>query len=195
MTQNAPEQPTPQPPVSPATATTATTATPEATREPSAAGTPSPSDPADGFKSEESKNAVLADLKKVRDENKALKEQFEAQGKAIAAAFGLAEAPKAEDLTETVKTLQAQIAEDRHAALLDRVAAANGIDDEHKDLLTETDPEKLKAQAAKVGALLTARKAAEAPPEFQPNPGQGKGAATGAPDDAYPSHWIPKKNQ
>jgi hypothetical protein len=147
------------------------------------------------FKSDESKNAVLADLKKVRDENKALKEQFEAQGKAIAAAFGLTEAPKAEDLTETVKTLQAQIAEDRHAALLDRVAAAHGIDDEHKDLLTETDPEKLKAQAAKVGALLTAKKAEAATPEFQPNPGQGQGGTPGAPDDSYPSHWIPKKKQ
>lgn len=157
--------------------------------------TPKPGDPAAEFKSEESKNAVLADLKKVRDENKALREQFEAQGKAIASAFGLAEAPKSEDLAETVKTLQAQISEDRHAALLDRVAAANGIDDEHKDLLTETDPEKLKAQAAKVGALLTAKKAAAADPDFQPNPGQGQSGKPEGPDDSYPSHWIPKKNQ
>lgn len=189
----APAPPASQAPVAtePATATPLTAAGQEAPK----TDAPQVVDSADGFKSEESKNAVLADLKKVRDENKALKEQFEAQGKAIAAAFGLTEAPKAEDLAETVKTLQAQIEQDRHAALLDRVAAANGIDDEHKDLLTETDPEKLKAQAVKVGALLAAKKAAEAPPEFQPNPGQGQSGTPGAPDDSYPSHWIPKRKQ
>lgn len=155
---------------------------------------PKPGDPADSFKSEESKNAVLADLKKVRDENKALKEQFEAQGKAIAAAFGLTEAPKSEDLAETVEGLQKQIAADRHAALLDRLAAANGIDEDNKDLLTETDPEKLKAQAVKVGALIAANKAAETP-EFQANPGQGQGGTSSKEDDSYPSHWVPKRDK
>lgn len=154
----------------------------DATPSAPAAEAPKPGDPAAGFKSEESKNAVLADLAKAREESKALKAQFEAQNKAIAAAFGLTEAPKGEDLAETVKNLQAQIAQDRHAALLDRVAAANGIDDEHKDLLTETDPEKLKAQAAKVGALVAAKNAAAGTPAFQANPGQGQGGTPATPE-------------
>jgi hypothetical protein len=135
-------------------------------------------DPADGFKSKESKEAVLADLAKERQARQALEARLDAQNKAFAEALGVTEAPKNEDLAETVKSLQDQIAKDRHDALLDRVAAANGIDDEHKDLLTETDPERLKAQAAKVGALVSAKKAAEATPEFQANPGQGQGGAT-----------------
>lgn len=168
---------TPQAPVATEPATAA--ATPAVTPQAPAAEAPKPGDPA-GFKSEESKAAVLADLASVREAFKGLKAETEARDKAIAAAFGLTEVPKGEDLAETVKNLQAQIAQDRHAALLDRVAAANGIDDEHKDLLTETDPEKLKAQAAKVGALVAAKNAAAAPPAFQANPGQGQGGAPSA---------------
>lgn len=180
-----PQAPAAAEPVEPAAAATATSTT-EA---------PKPGDLGYAFKSEESANAVLADLAKVREQNKALKEQFEAQGKAIAAAFGLEEAPKTEDLAETVKTLQQQIVNDRRAAHLDRLYAANGIeDDEDKALLTETDPEKLAAQAKRVGALIAANKAAAATPEFQPNPGQGQGgSATPKVDDSYPSHWVPKK--
>ena len=147
-----------------------------------AAETPKPGDPAAGFKSEESKNAVLADLAKERDARQALEARLDAQNKAFAEALGVTETPKGEDLAETVKALQSQIAQDRHAALLDRVAAANGIDDEHKDLLTETDPEKLKAQAAKVGALVAAKNAAAGTPAFQANPGQGQGGASASPE-------------
>lgn len=180
-------------PQAPAAAEPGAPATPAATTPPTAE--PTPGDPAAGFKSEESKNAVLADLVKERDARQALEAKIDAQNKAFAAAFGLEEAPKTEDLAETVKTLQQQIADDRRAAHLDRLCAANGIEeDEDKALLTETDPEKLAAQAKRVGALIAAQKAAAATPEFQPNPGQGQGGSpTPKVDDSYPSHWVPKK--
>lgn len=165
----------------PAAAEPATPAAPVAAT-PATPTNPAPGDPAAGFKSEESKAAVLADLAKERDARQALEARLDAQNKAFAEALGVTETPKGEDLAETVKNLQAQIAQDRHAALLDRVAAANGIDDEHKDLLTETDPEKLKAQAAKVGALVALKTGAATTPTFQANPGQGQGGGAQTPE-------------
>lgn len=147
---------------------------------------PKPGDPdkgGDEFKSPESKQAVLADLAREREARKALEARMDAQNKALMEAFGTAEPPKNEDdLAAQVKSIQEQIAADRRAALIDRLAAANGIDDDHKDLLTETDPERLKTQAEKVGALVKATKAAEEPPPFQPNPGQGQPPAAGTPE-------------
>lgn len=172
-------EPTPTP-QAPAAAQPAEPTTPAAPAAPAVAATPG--DPADTFKSEESKNAVLADLKKEREARQALEAKIDAQNKAMLAAFGVTEAPKGEELAETVKSLQAQIATDRRAALIDRLAAANGIDEAHQALLTETDPEKLKAQAEMVGALVKANTADAAPPAFQPNPGQGQGGAPGTPE-------------
>src|SRR5690625_4240706 len=93
------------------------------------------------FKSEESKNSVLADLRKERDARQALEAKIEAQNKALLEAFGVAEPPKEQDLAETVKSLQEQIAHDRREAMIERMAAAHGIDEKHKVLLSETDPE------------------------------------------------------
>jgi hypothetical protein len=143
----------------------------------------------EGFKSPESKDAVLADLAKERDARQALEQQLKQvqdaqkkQNEALASAFGLKQEPNPDDPAETVKSLQEQItqmrndaADDRYEALKDRLAAHFGIDEKHIDLLTETDPEKLKAQAEKVGALLAAKPGAEQPPAFQANPGQGMG--------------------
>jgi hypothetical protein len=180
------ETTTPTTPQAPAAAepTNPTPAAPPATQTPAApaAEAPKPGDPAAGFKSEESKTAVLADLAKERDARQALEARLDAQNKAFAAALGVTETPKNEDLAETVKNLQEQIAKDRHDALIDRVAAANGIDAEHQVLLTETDPEKLKAQAAMVGALVAAKNAAAGTPAFQANPGQGQGGQPPTPE-------------
>lgn len=144
-------------------------------------GEPAPGD--DQFKSEASKQAVLSELRKERDARQALEARINAQNEALMAAFGVTEPPKdGDDLAETVKTLQAQIATDRRTALIERLAATHGIDDEHKELLTETDPERLKVQAEKVGALVKATKTATPPPDFQPNPGQGQGGAPGTPE-------------
>lgn len=107
--------------------------------------------------------------------------QQEAQKKALAEALGLAEPPKTEDdVTETVNALKARLdAADLKARRLE-VAAEFKIPAEHHDLLTETDPEKLKAQAEKVGALVAAAATPGAPqnPAFVANPGQGQGGPT-----------------
>ena len=165
----------------------AETATPAASAAP-VVEAPKPGDPAAGFKSEESKNAVLADLHKEREARQGLETKLaafetsnEARNKALAEALGLTEAPKSEDLAETVKGLQQQIAASNLEATKLRIAAEFNIPAEHQDLLTETDPEKLKAQAEKVGALVAAKNAADGIPAFQANPGQGQGGAPADP--------------
>lgn len=202
-----PTAPTPQAPVSAPPATPATSApaavapaAPASTAP--AAAAPKPGDPADGFKSEESKNAVLADLAKERDARQALEAkltEFEtsntARNQALALALGLTEAPKTEDdLAETVKSIQSTLAASQLEAMRLRVAASPGVDAEGKSLpaippeyqalLTETDPEKLNAQAVMVSALVAAKAAADGTPQFQPNPGQGQQPGVGSPLDA-----------
>lgn len=142
---------------------------------PAAPATTTP--PSDTFKSEESKAAVLADLAKERDARQALETQVaslkaaqEAQARSLAEAFGLAETPQSEDLAETVKSLQEQFAASQMEANLLRVAAKNEIPAEYHDLLTETDSERLQAQATKVAALVKAA----GTPAFQEIPGQGQ---------------------
>lgn len=115
----------------------------------------------------------------------ALKQQVDAltaaqeqQRAKFAEALGLTEPPKNEDdLAETVRSIQERLnASEREATKL-RIAAEKNIPAEYHDLLTETDTEKLQAQAEKVGALVAANAAASQTPQFQPNPGQGQGGA------------------
>ena len=145
---------------------------------------------ADDFKSPESKQAVLADLKKEREARQALAAQLDefksAQAKqtqALAEAFGIQGEPKTEDLAETVKGLQAQIAASELEAARLRIAAEHKIPADYHDLLTETDLEKLSAQAAKVGALVAAQ-ASDKRPEYLSNPGQGRGEGSSGGDAA-----------
>lgn len=173
--------PTPQAPAAaqPASPAPAPAAAPAPAPAPAAA-VPTPGDPApvpnpDDFKSPESKAAVLADLAKAREATAALKAQFETQNKALAAALGLEQAPKSEDLAETVKALQSQFAASQLEATKLRIAAEKQIPAEYHDLLTETDTEKLTAQATRVAELVAAKATAEGTPAFQPNPGQGQG--------------------
>lgn len=144
----------------------------------------------DGFKSPESKQSVLADLKKERESRQALSDELERikasqeqTTKALAEAFGLAEEPKGEDLAETVKALQAQMAASQLEAARLRIAAEHKIPAEYHDLLTETDTEKLSKQAEKVGALVAAKEAAGQKPGFVQNPGQGQGQGGSASPD------------
>jgi|GEM_PF-2869714 len=189
-----PATPTPQAPAAAKPAEPAAPATPAATEPPAATAKPGDAE----FKSEESKAAVLADLAKERDARQALEAKLTAfetstteRNKALALALGLAEAPKTEDdLAETVKGIQSTLAASQLEAARLRVAASPGLDAEGKslpaippeyhDLLTETDTEKLAAQAAKIAALLSVK----ATPEFQPNPGQGQQAGAASPLDA-----------
>ncbi len=178
---------------------------PPANGTPPAVGTPAapkPGDPAAGFKSDESKAAVLADLAKERDARQALEAKLTAfessnaeRNKVLAQALGLTEAPKSEDdLAATVKDIQNTLAASQLEALKLRLAASPGEDAEGKplaaippqyhNLLTETDPEKLKAQAVTVSALVAAHAAATGTPAFQPHPGQGQsGPAAKSQDD------------
>ena len=109
--------------------------------------------------------------------------QQDAQKKAFAEALGLTEPPKNEDeLAETVRQIQEQLAASQRDATRLRIAAEHSVPAEFHHLLTETDPEKLKAQAETVAALVAAKTdAAAQPPAFQPNPGQGQGG--GAPSE------------
>jgi len=139
--------------------------------------------PTGEFKSEESKSSVLADLRKERDARQELEAKINAQNQALMEAFGVAEPPKEQDLAETVKSLQEQIAHDRREAFKERLAASNGIiEEKHKALLTEKDPEKLQAQAETVAALVKAQNAGDEVPAFVHNPGQGQGGSSTAPD-------------
>lgn len=175
-----------------------TVATPPANTDPAAAGvTPA----AEGFKSEESKQAVLADLARERDARQALTDQLndlrtkqEAQNKALAAAFGLAEDPKpGDDITETVNALKARLDASELEATRLRVAAEHNIPADYHDLLTETDTEKLSAQAKKVGALIAAKPGEPQNPAFQANPGQGQNGAAdpSAADEAEYERFYP----
>lgn len=163
---------------------------------------PKPGEPGGTFKSEESKNAVLADLKREREARQALEAkvtQFESstaeRNKALALALGLTEPPKADDdLAATVQSIQKDLADTRLENLRLTVADEHKIPEAYRNLLTETEPEKLKAQAETVGVLVAAQSAAAAPPGFQPNPGQGQGGAGGSSDDEY-AKYFPTPNR
>lgn len=165
---------------------------------PAATTTAAPTPPSGDFKSEESKASVLADLAKERDARQALEARLDAQNKAFAEALGVTEGPKSEDLTETVRNLQKQFEASRLEATKLRIAAEKKIPTEYHDLLTETDPEKLAAQAEKVSALVTAKAEAEGAPAFQANPGQGQGGALSTPEalaEAEYAQFYPTPNR
>lgn len=151
---------------------------------------PKPGDkPADDFKSPESKTAVLADLVRERDARQALEAkltQFESataeRNKALAEALGLAEAPKSEDLAATVKGLQDRIDNSEREATRLRIAAEKEVPAAYHYLLTETDTEKLTAQAEMAAEYARLKAQAEGTPQFQANPGQGQGGTPGTPE-------------
>jgi len=175
-----PPEVVPTPPKAPAAAEPVTP--PVAPAEPPKVEDPKPGDPATEFKSDESKNAVLADLRKEREARQALADQVKtltesqaSQSEAIAKAFGLAETPKTEDLAETVKALQTQFEASQSEATKLRIASEKGVPADYHYLLTETDAEKLTAQAEMAAEYARLKAAADGKPEFQPNPGQGQG--------------------
>lgn len=151
---------------------------------------PKPGDkPADDFKSPESKTAVLADLAKERDARQALEAkltQFESstaeRNKALAEALGLTDAPKSEDLAATVKGLQDRIDNSEREAARLRIAAEKEVPAAYHYLLTETDTEKLTAQAEMAAEYARLKAQAEGTPQFQANPGQGQGGQPTTPE-------------
>lgn len=107
----------------------------------------------------------------------------EARNKALAEALGLTEAPKSEDvLAETVKSLQDKFAASEREATKLRIAAEKGVPPQYHHLLTETDTEKLTAQAEMAAEYARLKAQAEGAPAFQANPGQGQGGAASTPE-------------
>lgn len=214
MTQNAPEQPAPATTGNPQVTTTGTpgavtfTNTANPVKQPEKPQATADKQPPWGDKPEDfSPEKAWELIQKLRDQKggdadelkaqvAAIQTAQESQKKALAEALGLTEPPKSEDaLAETVKNLQAQFQASQREATILRLAAEKNIPAEYHDLLTETDPEKLAAQAEKVGALVVAKSAAEGTPAFQANPGQGKGTGAPVQDDSYPAHWLPQRQQ
>lgn len=178
------------------TATTPESGAPTPTEQAPANADPKPAVAAgDEFKSEESKKSVLADLAKERDARQALEQKFEAQQKAFATALGLSEEPKTGDeLAETVNALTKRLDDAEKRAVKLSIAAEKNIPAEYHDLLTETDTEKLRAQAEKVAVLVAAvSKNDPQNPAFQANPGQGQNgtADPSAADDAEYERFYP----
>jgi hypothetical protein len=150
-----------------------------------------------------------ADTTALQQQVAALEASTAARNKALAEALGLAEPPKSEDaLAETVKNLQSQFEASQLEATKLRLAANPGVDTEGKplpaipveyhNLLTETDTEKLKAQAEMVARLVSANVAATATPPFVPNPGQGQGGTPATPEAQaaaeYAQYYPSKSN-
>lgn len=112
-----------------------------------------------------------------------LQASTEARNKALASALGLSEAPKSEDdLAETVKSLQDKFETSQREAAKLRIAAEKGVPAEYHHLLTETDTEKLTAQAEMAAEYARLKAQAAGTPEFQANPGQGQGGTPPTPE-------------
>lgn len=117
----------------------------------------------------------------------------EARNKMLAEAFGLAEPPKTEDaLAETVKSLQEKFETSEREAHKLRIAADKGVPPEFHHLLTETDTEKLTAQAemaAEYARLKAAAAGTPPDPAFLSNPGQGQGGAPASAEAAAQAEY------
>lgn len=176
------ETPTPQAPGAPEPSTNPDTA-------PAAAKTP-PWGSDENFKPEEAWELIQRLRKEKAPDTKALEAQVtelrastEARNKALAEALGLAEAPKSEDaLAETVKSLQEKFETSQREANKLRIAADKGVPAEYHHLLTETDTEKLTAQAEMAAEYARLKAAAAGTPQFQANPGQGQGGTPDSPE-------------
>lgn len=119
----------------------------------------------------------------LRSEFDALKQSQQAQRDALASALGLKpeETSDTDKLAGQVSTLREQIIASERRAL----AAEHKIPDEFQHMLTATDTEGLKKQAADLVRFAEAAFHAASttqPPAFQPNPGQGQGNAPLTPE-------------
>ncbi|MGO2313010.1 MAG: hypothetical protein ACTIOA_07285 [Brachybacterium tyrofermentans] len=134
----------------------------------------------DGFKSEESKQSLLADLKKARDQVKAFKEAEEQREREKLSDIERAQAERDDFRTKWEQAEQARLRSD--------IARTKGVDPE---LLTGATEEEMTAHADR---LLTWRgdKPAPAP---NPNPAQGAGGnAPASEDDQLYNSLYPNKS-
>jgi hypothetical protein len=185
-TTNTANTPTPQAPGAPEpTSTPPAAGTPPVPTPPPAASTP-PWGSEENFNAEKAWELIQNLRKEKAPDTKALETKIaemqtsqEARNKALASALGLTEAPKSEDaLAETVKALQDKFDASQRETTKLRVAAEKGVPAEYHYLLTETDTEKLVAQAEMAAEYARLKAQAAGTPDFQANPGQGQGGGT-----------------
>lgn len=121
----------------------------------------------DGFKSEHSKQAVLADLAREREQRKALQEKLDAIESA-----NLTEIEKAQKQAAAVAQRAEQLERDNWRL---NALAEHPVPAEYRDLVTGSDAESFMASAEKVSKLATANSAAPAAPK--PDLTQGASSA------------------
>jgi hypothetical protein len=122
----------------------------------------------------------------LRDELDTLRQQQTQQRDALAAALGIKpeETSDTDKLATQIETLRGQIVASERRA----IAVESRIPEEFQHMLTATDPEGLRKQAADLVRFAEAAHFAAAstqpapPPAFQQNPGQGQGGAPLTPE-------------
>jgi hypothetical protein len=112
---------------------------------------------ADGFKSEHSKQAVLADLAKEREQRKALQEKLDAFESA-----NLTEIEKAQKQAAAVAERAEQLERDNWRL---NALAEHPVPAEYRDLVTGSDADSFMASAEKVSKLATANTATPTTPK------------------------------
>ena len=165
-----------------------TEGTPGAGGQPADGGTPNGTPDDSGDTGKGSKQAVLADLARERDARQALEQTVtqmqqaqKDQMAAIAAAFGVKPDAKDTDGSQLIGTLQKQVAEMQHEALVLRVANAHRLTNaEDIDLLKSAKDEDTMTKLA----TRLAAKAAETPGTPKPDLSQGGKGDTPKPDVA-----------
>lgn len=125
---------------------------------------------ADGFKSEESKKAVLADLAKEREARKALEARFEKLGEAFGVQKPENGKTDVDQLTERLTKHEQDLAEEREARWRAEVAHAKGMTPEQAAELRGKTREDFEAHAERLKTLFPA---ASTPGTPKPDPTQG----------------------
>lgn len=123
---------------------------------------PAPAKADDGFKSEESKHRVLADLKKAREERAALEarlKEFEDRDKS-----------EGEKFTERLSAAEKRAEAAEQKALRLEVAASKGLSPTQAKRLVGATREELEADADEIIEAFPARSAASPPPSTKPSP-------------------------
>lgn len=127
-----------------------------------------PGEREDGFKSEESKQSVLADLRKARDEKKALEEEIARRDREKLSDIEKAQAERDDFKSKWEQAEQARLRSD--------IARTKGVDPE---LLTGATEEEMTAHADR----LLAWRGDKPAPAPNPNPAQGAGEKSPVSED------------
>lgn len=134
---------------------------------------PNEPDAAGGFKSEESKKAVLADLAKEREARKALEARFEKLGEAFGVAKPEGGKTDIESLTERLENHENELSQEREARWRAEVANEKQLTAEQASELKGKTRDELAAHADRLKTLFTPTADPNAPKSPAPDPSQG----------------------